>query len=76
MHDVTSTYLDLEHSVSVTPNAGESWAYASQIYRGADWNWGYPSVVTLPGGVLFCVYYSCYDGFASEVHGVYISEND
>lgn len=61
-------------SVSVTTDGGNEWTYAAQVYRGTDWNCGYPSVVRLPDGRLFCVYYSCYEGFNSEVHGVYLSE--
>ena len=63
-------------SVSVTPDGGKEWTYAAQVYRGTDWNCGYPSAVRLPDGRLFCVYYSCYEGFGSEVHGVYISEDE
>ena len=62
-------------SVSVTADGGENWTYAGQVYRGKDWNCGYPSAVRLPDGRLFCVYYSCYEGFNSEVHGVYITED-
>ena len=63
-------------SVSVTADGGEAWTYAAQVYQGTDWNCGYPSVVRLADGRLFCVYYSCYDGFNSEVQGVYISEDE
>ena len=63
-------------SVSVTPDGGKEWTYAAQVYRGTDWNCGYPSAVRLPDGRLFCVYYSCYEGFGSEVLGVYISEDE
>ena len=62
-------------SVSVTTDGGGEWVYAAQIYQGTDWNCGYPSVVRLRDGRLFCVYYSCYEGFGSEVHGVYVSED-
>ena len=62
-------------SVSVTRDGGETWEYAAQVYEGTDWNCGYPSAVRLPDGRLFCVYYSCYEGFNSEVHGVYICED-
>ena len=62
-------------SVSVTADGGENWTYAAQVYRGKDWNCGYPSAVRLPDGRLFCVYYGCYEGFNSEVHGVYITED-
>ena len=63
-------------SVSVTKDCGKSWEYSAQVYQGTDWNCGYPSVVRLSDGHLFCVYYSCYQGFNSEVHGVYISEDE
>ena len=63
-------------SVSVTTDGSETWKYAAQVYQGTDWNCGYPSVVRLPDGRLFCVYYSCYEGFNSEIHGVYLSEDD
>ncbi len=62
-------------SVSVTADGGETWTYAAQVYRGTDWNCGYPSAVRLPDGRLFCVYYSCYEGFNSEVHGAYLTED-
>ena len=63
-------------SVSVTADGGENWTYAAQVYRGKDWNCSYPSAVRLPDGRLFCVYYSCYEGFNSEVHGAYLTEDD
>ncbi len=63
-------------SVSTTVDGGVNWAYAAQVYRGTDWNCGYPSAVRLPDGRIFCVYYTCYEGFASEVQGVYINDDD
>ena len=62
-------------SVSVTTDEGMNWEYAGQVYEGTDWNCGYPSVVRLQDGRLFCVYYSCYSGFNSEVQGVYLSDD-
>ena len=63
-------------SVSVTADGGAEWTYTAQVYQGTDWNCGYPSVVRLSDGRLFCVYYSCYEGYGSEVQGVYISEDE
>ena len=57
---------------SVTSDVGENWEYLGQIYSGLDWNCGYPAIVRLADGNLFCVYYSCYQQNNSEVHGVHL----
>ena len=63
-------------SASITRDGGKTWAFAGQLYAGADWNCGYPGLVTLPSGELFCVYYSCYDNQGNlEVHGLFLREN-
>ena len=59
-------------SASVTHDDGETWGYAGRIYEGTDWNCGYPCVVRLPDGQLFCVYYTCYERGNSEVHGAFL----
>ena len=58
-------------SASVTADNGRSWEFAGRIYEGPDWNCGYPGVVPLPDGKLFCVYYTWYDEGSSEVHGAF-----
>jgi len=74
--DILCAYRDrdpdrLGVSVSITRDDGDTWEFAGQLYEGTDWNCGYPGLVTLPGGDLFCAYYSCYDGRGnSEVQGV------
>ena len=74
---LTCVYRDMtpDHfgvSASVTYDDGAAWEYAGRIYDGADWNCGYPGVVRLPDGRLFCVYYTCYEGGNSEVHGAFL----
>jgi len=61
-------------SASVTHDDGLTWEYAGRLYTGADWNCGYPSLVRLTSGELYCVYYSCYESGNSEVHGVFLAE--
>ena len=62
-------------SLSVTYDQGISWEFGGQLYAGADWNCGYPGLVLLPDGDVFCVYYSCYDEWGnSEVHGLRLRE--
>jgi hypothetical protein len=62
-------------SASITHDAGTIWEFAGQLYKGTDWNCGYPGLVTLPSGDIFCVYYSCYDSAGnSEVHGLSLRE--
>lgn len=61
-------------SASVTCDNGTTWEYAARLYEGTDWNCGYPSLVRLPSGELFCVYYTCYEGGNSEVHGLFMTE--
>ncbi len=61
-------------SASLTPDDGATWVYAGQLYAGTDWNCGYPSLARLPNGELFCVYYTCYEGGNSEVHGLFLVE--
>ena len=63
-------------SASVTRDNGASWEYAARLYEGTDWNCGYPSLVSLPGGELFCVYYTSYRGGDCEVQGVYMRERE
>lgn len=62
-------------SASITRDGGETWDFAGQLYAGTDWNCGYPGLLTLPSGELFCVYYSCYDSSGnSEVQAVFFRE--
>ncbi len=62
-------------SASITRDGGATWEFAAQLYRGTDWNCGYPGLVTLPSGEILCVYYSCYDSAGnSEVHGLFLRE--
>ena len=62
-------------SVSLTYDEGISWEFGGQLYAGTDWNCGYPGLVYLPGGDVFCVYYSCYDARGnSEIHGLRLRE--
>ena len=60
-------------SASVTHDGGTTWEYAGRLYEGTDWNCGYPSLVRLPDGSLFCVYYTCYVDGGSEVHGAVLA---
>jgi hypothetical protein len=68
--------LQLGVSASVTHDGGETWRYAGRLYEGADWNCGYPGLVTLADGQLFCVYYTCYQQGNSELHGLIIRVTD
>jgi hypothetical protein len=62
-------------SASLSNDGGETWMFAGQLYEGTDWNCGYPGLVALPNGELFCAYYSCYDNAGnSEVHGLFLRE--
>jgi hypothetical protein len=62
-------------SASITHDGGTTWEFAGQLYEGTVWNCGYPGLVTMPSGELFCVYYSCYDDDGnSEVRGVFLRE--
>ena len=59
---------------SISHDGGATWEYAGRLYEGADWNCGYPGLVSLPDGNLFCVYYTCYVKGSSEVHGAFLAE--
>ena len=63
-------------SVSITHDDGGTWAYAGQLYAGTHWNCGYPSLVRLPSGDLFCVYYTSYTDGNCEIHGLFLAERD
>jgi hypothetical protein len=62
-------------SYSISDADGKSWQFGGQLYQARDWNCGYPDLVRLPSGELFCVFYAlCHDG-GSEVHGLFLHEN-
>ncbi len=61
-------------SASITRDGGVTWKYAGRLYEGTDWNCGYPAVVRLVNGGLFCVYYTCYESGNSEIRGLFIRE--
>ena len=63
-------------SASLSHDSGATWEYADRLYEGSDWNCGYPSLVQLPGGKLFCVYYTSYVEGSSEVHGALLAVRD
>ena len=64
-------------SASITHDGGMTWEFAGQLYEGSDWNCGYPGLVTLPSGDIFCVYYSCYGETGnSEIHGLFLRESE
>lgn len=77
---VMCTYRDMTPdrfgvAASVTHDDGVSWNYVGHIYEGKDWNCGYPSVVRLQDRQFFCVYYTCYEGGNSEVHGAFVDHS-
>lgn len=59
---------------SVTEDDGQTWRYLGQLYEGTHWHCGYPDIVQLPDGRLFCSYYTSLDDGNSEVQGVYLRD--
>jgi predicted neuraminidase len=59
---------------AVSADQGETWRILGHLYRGANWDCAYPSLVRLPHGHLFCAFYTSaqpevYTGVC-EIHGL------
>ena len=61
-------------SVSVSRDDGLTWQYAGQLVPATDWNCGYPDMVRLPAGEIFCVYYTAYQDGDSQVRGLWLRD--
>lgn len=57
-----------------TTNNAESWRYAGQIYEGTHWYCGYVNFATMPGGTLFCSYFTSLEDGNSEVQGAFLRD--
>ena len=59
-------------SYSVSKDDGETWQFGGQLYQARDWNCGYPDLVRLPGGEIFCVFYTEYNAGDCQVRGLFL----
>ena len=77
--DVLCAYRDMEPnrpgiSVSVTDDAGKTWRWVGQVYSGANWDCGYPVMIPLPDGRIFCVYYTAFVDGDCRIQGMWLEE--
>ena len=61
-------------SYSISEDAGDTWIFSDRLYQAADWNCGYPDLVRLAGGEIFCVFYTSYSDGDCQVHGLFLRD--
>ena len=63
---------------AVSRDAGASWQVLDSLYAGDSGDCAYPSLVRLPGGTVYCVFYTSprktADGPDSEIRGLIIAD--
>ena len=62
-------------SVSISEDDGESWRWVGQLYSGPNKDCGYPVIVRLADGRLFCTYYTSFADGDCEVRGMWLSDD-
>lgn len=83
---IACVYRDMEYnrpgiSYSVTYDNGQTWQYGGQLYKSpsAYTGWasacGYPSLLRLRGGKIFCLFHTDAVDNNSEIRGVYLKDN-
>ena len=62
-------------SVSISEDDGETWRWVGQLYSGPNKDCGYPVIVRLADGRLFCTYYTSFADGDCEVRGMWLSDD-
>ena len=57
-------------ALSASTDDGLTWEHLADLYIGANLDCSYPSMVLLPDGRIFCVYYTSFAGGNSDIEGV------
>lgn len=64
---------------AVSRDSGESWEDLRNLYRGGNWDCGYPSMVLLENGEIYCAFYTAAYPEAvygtCEIHGLLLKDN-
>ncbi|MBA3274523.1 MAG: exo-alpha-sialidase [Chloroflexia bacterium] len=81
--DLLCAYRDMRPdqagmSCAVSADSGQTWTTLGHLYRGANYDCAYPSLVRLPDGNLYCAFYTAaipaYTG-PCEVHGLLLRDH-
>jgi hypothetical protein len=80
--DVLCAYRDVRPeqygmSCAVSTDAGETWEPLGYLYKGANRDCAYPSMVRLPDGTIFCAFYTAAEPAwtgSCEIHGLFLRD--